>query len=110
MKIINLGRGRGKTTRMLYASEFNDCPILCATRSQKQQLLERSKILGLNIPEPIVVDEIINKERDSNILKKDLLIDEAHWVFQRLLELSGVKGDIKAITITSSDLETETNL
>ena len=35
MKIINLGRGKGKTTRLLYASEFNDAPILCSTLNEK---------------------------------------------------------------------------
>ena len=36
MKIINLGRGQGKTTRLLYASEFNDTPILCANMKHKE--------------------------------------------------------------------------
>ena len=35
MKIINLGRGQGKTTRLLYASEFNDMPILCSNSYMK---------------------------------------------------------------------------
>ena len=35
MKIINLGRCQGKTTRLLYASEFNNIPILVATFQQK---------------------------------------------------------------------------
>ena len=109
MKIINLGRGMGKTTRLLYASEFNDYPILCATRSQKQDLIERAKVLRLNIPEPIVIDEITNKGQGSKVLEKDLLVDEAHWILQSLLKLLGAKGDVKAITITSSDLETKTN-
>ena len=109
MKIINLGRGMGKTMRMLYASEFNDYPILCATRSQKQDLIERAKVLRLNIPEPIVIDEITNKGQGSKVLEKDVLVDEAHWVFQSLLKQLGVKGDIKAITITSSELETKAN-
>ena len=39
MKIINLGRGQGKTTRLLYASEFNDIPILCANHAMKEHLI-----------------------------------------------------------------------
>ena len=38
MKIINLPRGQGKTTRLLYASEFNDAPILCHTHASKDYL------------------------------------------------------------------------
>lgn len=43
MNIINLGRGQGKTTRLLYASEFNDALILCATHSQKDHLVDMAK-------------------------------------------------------------------
>ena len=49
MKIINLGRGQGKTVRLLYASEWNDMPILCATDSQKRHLIDMAKSLGLDI-------------------------------------------------------------
>ncbi len=54
MKIINLGRGQGKTLKLLYASEWNDIPILCASHSQKDYLIDMANNLGLKIPEPIV--------------------------------------------------------
>ena len=104
MKIINLGRGQGKTTRLLYASEFNDIPILCSTYQQKQYLMDMAKRLGLKIPEPINVSEITsNKTINSRVLDRDLFVDEAHWVLQNLLKSLGMKGEVKAITLTSEE-------
>ncbi len=74
MKIINLGRQQGKTTRLLYASEWQDTPILCATYQQKHYLMDMAKRLGLNIPEPIYVAEI---SKGSSVMDKDILVDEA---------------------------------
>ena len=102
MKIYNLGRGQGKTTRLLYASEFNDVPILCTTKDSKYMLMERAKIYGLNIPEPITVNDIIsNSVRGSEIINKDILVDEAPAVLQSLLSNLGIRGAVKAITLTS---------
>jgi hypothetical protein len=100
MKIINLGRGRGKTIRLLYASEFNDAPILCSTYPQKQHLMYMAKELGLNIPEPIQVSEI---SKGSSIMDKDILVDEAPMVLEMLLRNMGMRGNIKAITLTEKE-------
>lgn len=106
MKIINLGRQRGKTIRLLYASEFNDIPILCATRQHKQYLMDMAKELNLNIPEPIYVSKVINKEIQGSIAQdKDILIDEAPWVLETLLQEIGMRGKVKAITLTSDELK-----
>lgn len=100
MKIINLGRQQGKTTRLLYASEFNDIPILCATYQQKHYLMDMAKELRLNIPEPIYVAEISNR---SSVMDKDILVDEAPWVLQMFLKNMGMRGEVKAITLTSDE-------
>lgn len=105
MKIINLGRGQGKTTRLLYASEFNNIPILVATFQQKDLLVNRAGVLGLKIPEPIVVSELMtDRIRNSNAVKKDLLVDEAPMVLQILLNQLGMNGSVKAITLTEQEL------
>ena len=101
MKIINLGRGQGKTTRLLYASEFNDAPILCATDAHKKCLIEKAKGYGLEIPEPITVNDIVSgKVRGSKITDKDVLVDEAPFVLQYLLRGLGMNGEVKAITLS----------
>lgn len=101
MKIINLPRGCGKTTRLLYASEFNDTPILCSNQTSKQNLIDRAKFLNLEIPEPILVSEITRGSATKTYLRdKDILIDEAPMVLQSLLNSLGMHGSIKAITLT----------
>lgn len=105
MKIINLPRGYGKTTRLLYASEFNNTPILCASQTHKQHLLDRARELNLSIPEPIKPSDVT---MGSGIFKtslrdQDILVDEAPMVLQSLLSCLGMNGSIKAITLTEEE-------
>lgn len=104
MKIINLGRGQGKTTRLLYASEFQGIPILCKDLNAKANLMRRARELGLDIPEPIAAYELTSEViRSRNIAQKDMFVDEAHWVLQRLLNSMGMRGEIKAITLSEKE-------
>lgn len=104
MKVINLGRGQGKTTRLLYASEFQNIPILCKDWNAKRNLLNRAQELGLKIPEPIAASDLTYEAiRGSDIAEKDMLVDEAHWVLQRLLNSMGMRGEIKAITLSEKE-------
>lgn len=104
MKIINLGRGQGKTIRLLYASEFNNSPILVSTFRQKDELVNKAHKLGLKIPEPIVVSELMTSRiQSSYAVNKDLLVDEAPMVLQTLLNQLGMHGEVKAITLTEKD-------
>lgn len=104
MKIINIPRGQGKTTRLLYASEFQNIPILCATYTQKGHLKDRAKELGLEIPEPVVVDEITSgKIKGKEEKYEKIFVDDLHWIFCRLLSYFGMQTDIKAITETAEE-------
>ena len=104
MKIINRPRGSCKSIRLLYASEWNNIPILCANRKHKQYLVETAKELGLCIPEPIAVAELTPESaRNSDIAEKDMLVDEAHWVLQHILKNMGIKGNIQAVTFTADE-------
>ena len=101
MKKIAYGRGQGKTTRLLYASEFNDAPIVCQTYQSKNYLMEMAKLLKLNIPEPIVVSEIASgRVKGTENIYKDLLIDDAEWVLDYLLREFGMKGKVKGMSFT----------
>lgn len=101
MKIINLPRGGGKPTRLLYASEFNNIPILCTSLMEKQRLIELASIYHLKISEPVTVNDVIsNKLRGDKSVDNGVLVDEAPRVFQSLLTSLGVNGGIKAITLT----------
>lgn len=104
MKIINLPRGYGKTTRLLYASEFNNAPILCVSQHHKQRLLDRAKELNLAIPEPITPSDVINGGVFKTGLRDtDIFIDDAQAVLRYLLSGLGMTGNIKAITITDEE-------
>lgn len=83
MKIYSFKRGGGKSIRMLYASEFNDAPIICATESQRKILKEQAKSLGLDIPEPIIAKEL-NDARTARTTTT-VLVDEIPTVLQSVL-------------------------
>ena len=104
MKIINLPRGHGKTTRLLYASEFNDIPILCTSQTSKQHLLDSAKRLNLDIPEPITPSDVtMGGVFKTSIRDQDILVDEAPMVLQSLLSCLGMNGGVKAITLTDEE-------
>lgn len=103
MKIFNLARGQGKTMRMLYASEFNNVPILCCTDSQKTYLINQTKSLKINIPDPISVSDIIcNRTRGKHFNK--VLVDEMDDVLREILRFT-VNADMIGGTITIEEGE-----
>lgn len=92
-KTFNLPRGAGKSVRMLYASEFNNLPILCCDNTHKEHLIDLACRSQIKIPKPITVDEFIqNKHKYPNVL-----IDEAIFVLKAFL------GRTKIIGLTLSD-------
>lgn len=87
MKLFNLPRGYGKTMRMLYASEYHNAPILCATCANKTYIMDMAKRQGINIPEPITLSDIV---RGNTTYKNDVLVDEMDDVFSQLLSHLGL--------------------
>lgn len=105
MKIYDLKRGGGKSTRMLYASEYTNAPIICATNLAKDNLRARAKELGLNIPEPITVGEIGNSK--TALYAPNVLVDELPLVLQGLLNRY-LSCDIIGATLTSDEVDRPT--
>ena len=104
MKVINLDRGKGKTTRLLYASEFRNIPILCANKVAKQHLIDKAEKLDLKIPEPITVSDVITEGiLKTKLAHKNILIDETPAVLQCILGFLGLRGVVEAITLTEED-------
>lgn len=104
MRIISLGRGQGKTTRLLYASEFNDAPILCANMKHKDNLIRQAREMGLFIPEPICVHEVFSgKNRGNRDFDNDILVDDMELVFQQMLYNIGFHSEVKAMTVTKNE-------
>lgn len=102
MKIISLGRGQGKTTRLLYASEFNDAPILCANMRHKEDLIRRAREMNLFIPEPICVHEVFSGYTRGTDIDK-VLVDDTELVLQNMLNTVGFNGVITAMAVTSDN-------
>lgn len=102
MKIINLGRGQGKTTRLLYASEFNNTPILCANMKHKEDLIRRAREMNLFIPEPICAHEIFSDYTKGKDIR-EVLVDDMELVFQQMLHNIGFHSEVKAMSITNND-------
>jgi hypothetical protein len=100
MKIFNLQRGRGKTTRMLYASEFNNAPILCYNTMYKQNVIDMANKFGINIPEPMTVSEFIQYKKIHPKSPMPILIDEMDITLSLLL-LQAFNTEVIGATITT---------
>lgn len=95
MKIYNLPRGSGKTTRMLYISEYTGYPILCINNTHKTYVTELARKNSVNIPEPVTIDKMRGRRHTS------YLIDDAEYLLQKLLRMV-VDPDITIDSITMS--------
>jgi hypothetical protein len=100
MKIFNLQRGQGKTMRMLYASEFNNAPILCYNEHSKQYIMDKATKFEIKIPEPITVNDLVKSVRYGDKKMSNILIDEMDAVTSLLFyQLFGM--EIIGATITT---------
>ena len=77
-------RGKGKSTRAIYLSEYFNSPILVVSNDCRENLLALAERLGVTIPTPITVTELsrIGKHIDNYI------IDEADAVLSSLVAVA----------------------
>lgn len=103
MRLFNLKRGKGKSVRMLYASEFNHVPILCHNNAAKQYLIDKAEELEIDIPNPISVDDLT----DARIAldTSDVYVDEMPLVLQSLLKRISPNYRMVGGTITTYEEE-----
>lgn len=97
MKIIYKPRGKGKTTQLLYSSDTTRIPILVATEAQKRLLIDNAQFLGLNIPQPLSVADIINGRRGGSHIES-CYVDNAEIVLSSLINMN-------VVALTLSDEE-----
>lgn len=98
MRIWNKPRGSGKTTRMLYASEYTGKNILVGTKEQAHILEMNAKQLGLKIPKVLSVTDFI--DRDTNYCSREIIVDEAFSVFEALITAVRPGTKISDATLT----------
>lgn len=110
MNIINLGRGKGKTTFLVNYSAKTEKPIICCFEYQVEYIKKVAEKLNVKIPEPIIVNKNNINEvfREEKEFEPKYLIDDIEGLLNKLL---GVKID--CITTSSkvmheSDLNTKT--
>lgn len=96
MEIICKERQTGKTIKLIKMSAANNIPILVTNENESYLIKQKAKTLGLVIPEPIMYDKSLN------LKGKDIYVDNAEWLLQDIL-----KANIKTMTISSNDIQTD---
>ncbi|WP_312286695.1 hypothetical protein [Terrisporobacter sp.] len=81
MKILNLDRGKGKTTELIKVSNEKWIYIVCADRKRAENISRMAMEMSLNIPFPITVNEL--PIRSPYI--KEVLLDDVEDVLTRLI-------------------------
>lgn len=92
-RINNRGRATGKTTRLLYASEFNNIPILVRDKTHADMLLMTAHQLSLKIPNPITVGELVELKYKGlpELRDRKIYCDDMELVFPELIKrISGL--------------------
>lgn len=97
MRIWNKPRGSGKTTRMLYASEYTGQNILIATKEQAHVLEFTARQLGLKIPKVFCVNDFLDRH---TFCSENIIVDEMDKVLKAFI--TGVRPgtEISDATIT----------
>lgn len=102
MRVINKGRGKGKTTGLLYTSSIMNIPILTFNRENCDILKQNADRLGFEIPEPIAVTDLYRAEGKIRTLNtNDVLVDETLTILENILKHFGVNP--VAVTLTAPE-------
>ena len=83
MKILNLGRGDGKTTQLVKYAAKNHVMILVGNKTSKYYVEDVAKDLKLNVDVITVYD--FNKIKNRNKYKYNVVIDDVELVLSQLL-------------------------
>lgn len=74
MKILNMPRGTGKTTRLIHASEVAGYPILCSNLFMVDNVKKIAEETKCDIPEPMTVADFRHKfHQNENVLVDEIL-------------------------------------
>lgn len=79
-------RGSGKTTALIIESHKTGKYIVVGNRVQVKYILEMSQELGLNIPCPITLVEVMRGRISKRIRREGILVDEAPTLLESVLD------------------------
>ncbi len=83
MRLILKGRGKGKTTELLYTSDATRYRIIVPTSHNKEYLWKMAKELDLKIPEPMTCTEYLLRKRGLH--EEGILIDDLEFSLEDIL-------------------------
>ena len=98
-KLID-GRCTGKTTKLIYTSHIMGYTILVATEKRKMFVEDTAKRMGLKIPTPITVTNILHENRGSLEKPPRLIIDDSEDVIRQLIQET-VGGTVEVISLNT---------
>ena len=105
MRIINKGRGQGKTLQLLYASELTGYRIICGSFGEAKNLKKWAEELNLDIPEPMAYVSYVDLK---GIREEKILIDNVEEILDKALS-AYFKKDICAVTMSVPMKDSELN-
>lgn len=101
-KIVIGKRGAGKSTYMLLRSSELQIPILACHRKYAETFENDAARMGLSIPKPLVIQDLIARRRQGEPETK-VLIDDAEYILDLLLKKEcGVRVEELTTTPTHS--------
>lgn len=101
MLVIRGGRQSGKSFELIKMSAETGTYILVSTRQRALQLTRQAKEMGLHIPFPVTLDELLAcRFHGSSIIKQGLFIDDVDDVLGSIL----APIEIKAVTYTDTPI------
>ena len=96
-KLID-GRCTGKTTELIYTSHIMGDTILVATEKRKMFVEDTAKRMGLKIPTPLTVTNILSESRGSLEKPPRLIIDDLDDVIGQLISET-IGGTVEVISL-----------
>ncbi len=88
-------RGRGKTQHLIYESARTGYPIVCISYDMKNYIIHLAQFLGLEIPEPICINEPWNNKKLDRVL-----VDDADAILELLLRQRNNNISIEELTMS----------
>ena len=85
MKIYNLDRGEGKTTKAIEQAHKTGAYIICKNREEAVRTMRMAEENGLNIRFPITFDEFLGTRMRGSLVK-NVIIEDAERLFLSLFQ------------------------
>lgn len=104
MKKCISGRQTGKTEKLIILSGEKQIPILTLSNQSAHEIEKRSIEMGISIPVPISVKEIMSDNYLNNIGEIDsIIVDDADHVLKSILRTRKIHN-VEAISICNNDI------